>query len=440
MWKGWPRFRAKTRPAVQLLLPFSERRRRLERIFRRAIVAITLLGLAGIWLAMPDGRAALVSKVRRAKWSTLRGIGLEPDRAEVDAYWADRRGRREIRTRQDFRERFATLTPDQKSLLRASGMGPDDAVIRWGNYDMTFVLASKVFDRDDDGRYYRLRPNTRSLLLKQMHILGLETCQFYLPDTPEIRTLATRTGLDIMENWAQSTNSWGCRGPEPDLNAAVRVLVLGDSFMQGFLLADDETPPMCLERTLKKELGGPTSVLNTGVLGYGPEHYYNTLRAYCDRFRPHLVVVAVFANDFGDEKDVYEGGGDWSEGKYWLDQILWYCLSRNVYCLISPVPSERQINQTRRVGNYSAELANITEVLSEFFCDPTDEFVAEDLRINAREKRESRFTGSGLYNGALADQHLSPRGAELWGQIVGRRIAAILESRKKPAKPRPTAR
>jgi hypothetical protein len=422
---------------VQRLLPFCERQQRLERIFRRVIAAMTILGLAAIWLAIPDGRSALFGKVRQVKWSALRGIGLEPDRAEVDAYWAERRERREVRTRNVFREQFETLIPVQKSLLQAAGMGPEDAVVRWGNYDMTFVLASKVFERDDDGRYYRFRPDTRSLLLRPMQIFGMETCQFYVPDTPEIRKLATEAGIAIEPNWEQSTNSWGCRGSEPDLTAPVRGLVLGDSFMQGYLLADDETPPMCLQRALRSELGVPTCILNTGVLGYGPEHYFNTLRAYCDRFHPHFVVVAVFVNDFGPEREVYEGGGDWNEGKYWLEQILWYCLIRNIYCLISPVPSERQIVESRRLGNYSAQVANITEVLSEFFCDPTDEFVTEDLRINTQEKRDSRIKGSTLYNSDLADKHFSPRGAALWGRIVGRRVAAILESRKKAAKPRP---
>ena len=370
-WKGWAKIRPRSRPAGQLLLPFQERRKRMEKVFRRGIIAATILGLLGIWLAMADGRAALSEKAREAKWSAFRGIGLEPDRAELDEYWAGRRVRREVRTRETYRRAFERLKPVERALLRAAGMGPDEAVVRWGNYDMALVFSSKVFDRDDDGRYYRLRPDTRSLLLRRLSLFGLDTCQFFVPDTPEIRRLAAEAGSDILTEGSQSTNSWGCRGPEPDRDAPVRGLVLGDSFMQGYLLADDETPPMCLQRALSSELGVPSTILNTGVLGYGPEHYFHTLRALGERFRPQFVVVAVFANDFGDEVDVFAGKGDWAEGKHWLEKILQYCRTRGILCVIAPIPSERQVVGTRRLGDYPGQVSNISGITSESFCDPS---------------------------------------------------------------------
>ena len=418
-------------------MPFLERKERLERAFRRAIVVATILGLAGVWLAMADGRAGLLAKGRRAKWAALRGIGLEPDRAEVDADWADRRARRGAQTREVYRRVFEKMPPAQKTLLRAAGVAPDDAVVRWGNYDRTFVLSSKVFEDDEDGRSYRFRPSTRSFFLRQIPVEGLDTCQFFLPDTPEVRRLAAGAGLALPAEGSQSINSWGCRGPEPDLDAPVRVLVLGDSFMQGYLLADDETPPMCLERALRAELGVPTSVLNTGTLGYGPEHYDHTLRAFGDRFRPGVVVVAVFANDFGEEDDVFRGRGDWPKGKHWLGRIVWYCLSRQIPCVIAPVPSQRQIVGPRHLGDYPGQVSNITGVSSEYFCDPTDEFVTEHLRINIEEGRKGKPHISALYNEARGDPHLSPRGADLWGRIVARRLALLMRARKPPAKPIP---
>jgi hypothetical protein len=302
---------------------------------------------------------------------------------------------------------------------------------------MTLVLASKVFERDDDGRYYRLRPDTRSILFRQMQIFGLDTCQFYMPDTPEIRRLAAEAGSTVWAEGAHTTNSWGCRGPEPDMNAPVRGLVLGDSFMQGFLLADDETPPMCIQRTLQSELGVPATILNTGTLGYSPEHYFYTLRAFVDRFHPRFVVVAVYANDFGDEEDVFRGRGDWDEGKYWLNQILEYCTVREILCVFAPVPSERQVTGKGRLGFYPGQVSNITADLSELFCDPTDEFVTEDLRINVEQKRKGKFGTSALYNSRLSDQHLSPRGAVFWGRIVGHRLALLLENRRMVTRPKP---
>ena len=109
----------------------------------------------------------------------------------------------------------------------------------------------------------------------------------------------------------------------------MRGIVLGDSYMQGMFIGDDDTPPECLRRYLQRELKQRVSVLNTGVMGYSPEQYYYTLKAFADRFRPHFVVVSVFANDGGSEVEAAtQGAGDWYEATYWLAQIVQYCRER----------------------------------------------------------------------------------------------------------------
>ena len=120
---------------------------------------------------------------------------------------------------------------------------------------------------------------------------------------------------------------------------SVRGIVLGDSFMQGFFLGEDQTPPECLKRELETRLKTKTvSVLNTGVLGYSPEQYYYSLACLRRRFQPHFVVVSLFANDFGEASAVAQGRGDWDEGKYWIDRILSLSQSRGWICLFVPVP------------------------------------------------------------------------------------------------------
>jgi hypothetical protein len=415
----------------QQLFPFLARLRQVERRFRWALLILTTLGLIGLWIAIPSGSSALVGLAQSARWKALRGIGLEPPRDEVDAYWRDRRDRREVRTRALYRESFAALTPDQKTFLQVAGMGPNEAVIRWGNYDMTFVLSSKVFARDDDGRYYRLLPNVRSVWCRQISVFGLDTCQFLVPETPEVLRAAEKAGATVVPGTAQTTNSWGCRGPEPDPSAPVRGLVLGDSFMQGYFVADNETPPECLRRCLEARIRAKVSILNTGHLAYSPEHYYRTLCSFADRFRPGFVVLAFFVNDFGDEAAVLRGEGDWNEGIYWFEKILQYCRSRGILCLLVPVPDQSQLIGTRNPGHYPDQVANSTRVSSSLFCDPTDGFVNENLRLTAQHRRAGRGMSaqSLLYNGHLGDCHLSPLGSALWGRIVAQRLGLLLDSR-----------
>ncbi len=160
---------------------------------------------------------------------------------------------------------------------------------------------------------------------------------FQIPDTPEAAAIVKGTGATIVEGSSQLTNSWGLRGPEPDTNAPFRGIVLGDSYMQGLFVGDDQTPVECLKRDLSKRLGAPVELLNTGHLGYSVEQYYFSLVEYAGRFPPQFVVVSIFANDFaGEVNDVLEGrGGDWDEGKYWLGRIRDFCSAR-AHLLVRP--------------------------------------------------------------------------------------------------------
>jgi hypothetical protein len=306
-------------------------------------------------------------------------------------------------------------------------MGPDDVIARWGNYDMTLVLSSKVFARDDE-RQYRLLPGVRSVCFRQMSMFDMDTCQFIFPETPEVVRAAEAAGAMLVAGTEQRTNSWGCRGPEPDLDAPVRGLVLGDSFMQGYFVGDDDTPPMRLQKSLAEILGERVSMLNTGVLGYGPEHEYYTLLCFAERFQPRFVVVATFVNDFGEESAVLRGEGDWVEPAYWLEKIQDYCRSKGILCLFAPVPWEGQLTNQRNTGDYPSRVATITRATGPYFCDATEAFQDENLVIRGECRRAGRPMPdrSPLYNGALGDGHFSPRGSALWGRVVAERIALIL--------------
>src|SRR4029077_16905488 len=127
---------------------------------------------------------------------------------------------------------------------------------------------------------YRFRPNVRSIWVRNFPVRGQVKAYFQVPLKPELVEIVKGTGAQIVDESTQTTNSWGLRGPEPDLSARWRGIVLGDSYMQGLFVGDLETPIECLKRNLKARLHAPVEILNTGHLGYSPEQYYFTLLEY----------------------------------------------------------------------------------------------------------------------------------------------------------------
>ncbi len=313
-------------------------------------------------------------------------------------------------------------------------MAPGDAHVRWANVDGTVMLSSKVFEVDDAGRAYRFLPRTRSFWTSQQVLTAGLAGFFLLPDTPEVRSALDQAKVEIVPGSNQLTNSWGCRGPEPDPGAKARVLILGDSFMQGMLVGDDDTPPARLERTLREMWGVPVSVLNTGHLGYSPEQYYYTLMEYFDRFRPQVVVISVYPNDFGKSMEVLEGGGEhWSEGIYWINAIEDFCASRQVHALLVPIPLETQVTGQAFQGHYPGRLSDLSHLASSSYVNPVGAFTDEHLRLIREARAIDRIPAtSPLFNGHLKDAHLSPLGSALWAREVGRRIALLFDPDREP--------
>ncbi len=316
-----------------------------------------------------------------------------------------------------------------QKLMRYAGMDPEHGLLRWGNYYWTLLLSSKVFEPDDDGRSYRLRPGVRSIWLRNLEIQAGAPAFYLVPDGPGLAEAIRGTKAVPLEASRQMTNSWGLRGPEPQPDASLRGIVLGDSYMQGMFIGDDETPPECLRRYLRRTLETRVSVLNTGVMGYSPEQYYASLVAFAGRFRPHFVVVSLFANDFGNEIDATSRGvGDWTEGKYWMDKIRSLCLVHRWPCLIVAVPYATNMKKTRNSAFYPGTIVSKLELDSRTYLDPMDDFVNAHLQSRLEEKRKGGTPkGWVLFNDSMRDDHFSAAGSEVWAQSVGRRLVLLLE-------------
>ena len=415
---------------VQGVLPFARRAAANERRFKRAILGLSLATALGLVAGTRIGRSTCGRVSTAAREWLARRYGARPGDAEIDALWAERRARGLAAARASMDHFFAHPKTDDatRRLFEVAGLAPDNGLIRWGRGSFCFLMSSKVFDPKDDGRSYALKPDLRSIWLRSVTITEGPFGLLEVPDTPEVRDAALKAGAIVDEGSAQRTNSWGCRGDEPDLAATARGLVLGDSFMQGMFVGDDDTPSRNLERDLSARWGLKTCVLNTGNVGYSPEQYFHALKYYYPRLKPHFVVLSVCPNDFGDDFAVLAGTGeDWEFAERWIDEIAQYCRSRQVPLLLVPVPCEPQFLGGRRDAFYPGRISNIFKGNARNYLDLLDDFVDGHLRANAVRKKEKRWTEySPMFNNHIADNHFSAAGSKVWAERVGRRLELIV--------------
>ncbi len=388
-------------------------------MFKRSIFVVTGVLIAIILTVVPWGRRFTRSVALEAQ-RTTRGLLWDERRAVVEAYWRDYRQHGIEVTRPLVVRLYNESSPAMQRLLRYAGMDPDHALLRWANVNWTILLSSKVFEADDSGRSYRLRPNTRSIWLKNVGGSRYLGVPYLVPAGPGLAEAIEETTAVPMETTRQTTNSWGVRGPEPDLDASLRVLVLGDSFMQGLFIGDEETPAESLRRDLQSRLKTRVCVLNTGVIGYSPEQYYYTLLAFEHRFGPHAVVISICANDFGNvEEAVNKGKADWEEGKYWLEKIVRRCQARRWAHLIVAVPLRSHVARVRRTGRYPGALVNILNDRSANFLDPLDEFVNAHLETEIAGEHPGDAPERGRERGESPVQRSAQRRPFLGARLRG---------------------
>jgi hypothetical protein len=418
------------RPDRQSVLPFVERTRRLDRAFKRAIALGLALAVVATFAASPRLRYLALDSAARARDEAVRRVvGLEPSREEIDARRDARRAETARRTLESLTNYYNSATPAMRAMFRAASMDPSTCLIGTGRADNGFLLSSAVFEPDGHGRSYRLKPDTRSVWLRQVTLIGGPFGLFLVPDTPEVRAAAVAADAIVDESSRQATNSWGLRGPEPVPDAPIRGVVLGDSFMQGMFNDDDHTPPLDLERALEARWGRDVSIANTGHIGYAPEQYYHALLEYGERMKPHFVVVSVCPNDFGDGDDTLVGkGDDWDEAARWLGEIEHWCRARSIPCLTVAVPVDRQILGIRREAEYPARITQIREGASTTYLDPLDLFLDAHLELRARDPEAMANRGGCLlFNYKINDNHFSPLGSKLWADAVARRLDGLMD-------------
>jgi hypothetical protein len=82
-------------------------------------------------------------------------------------------------------------------------------------------------------------------------------------------------------------------------NGELRMLCLGDSFVEGVGVEVEDRFCDVAERELARRRGGPVVAINAGQMATGPSEYFHNLVDFGVALEPDLVIVAIFAgNDF----------------------------------------------------------------------------------------------------------------------------------------------
>src|SRR5262249_22929517 len=87
-------------------------------------------------------------------------------------------------------------------------------------------------------------------------------------------------------------NSRGLRGPERDYArppGTRRVLILGDSFAEGYYVEEAQTVRAVLEDLLRKEGCGPREVINGGTIAYSTDQEYLFYKSEGQRYGAEAV-------------------------------------------------------------------------------------------------------------------------------------------------------
>jgi hypothetical protein len=99
---------------------------------------------------------------------------------------------------------------------------------------------------------------------------------------------------------------------------ARRVMMLGDSFLEGHQVAPAENMSALLQNSLSTDATPPYHVLNTGRGGFSPLRYLLAYRTFAPDYQPDVVVTMVYVgNDFTDDailfhsdRIVYDSSGE----------------------------------------------------------------------------------------------------------------------------------
>ena len=107
----------------------------------------------------------------------------------------------------------------------------------------------------------------------------------------------------VSYDYTVEANSLGFPAPEFPIERSedtYRIMVTGDAFTSAEGVDTSQAWPRLLELALASKIGGAVQVLNFAMTGYGPNQYVAVMEKYVPVYKPDLIIVELFVNDFQD--------------------------------------------------------------------------------------------------------------------------------------------
>jgi lysophospholipase L1-like esterase len=201
-----------------------------------------------------------------------------------------------------------------------------------------------------------------------------------------------------------TANSLGLRGPERSLDKPAgtrRIAVIGDSFIAGYGVADQEVLTVHLEQLLNAEFTPPTEVINVGRSGSSTVREYDLYRLVARRFSPEIVILAYFLGN--DLREVVEEH-DQDELREWHPRgsvrRAAYAWCPNLYLELALLKQSARVRQAAGPRTEAAVLAVLRRECQERQADYETALAA--YRLLPEDVRQS------LIAGRLADHQILP--------------------------------
>lgn len=143
------------------------------------------------------------------------------------------------------------------------------------------------------------------------------------------------------------TNSQGLRSPEIPLEKPAgeyRLLMVGDSFVEGVGVEQEQTLPSLLQSHAREAGAGALTVINGGLSGTGPARYGKVIFNVLPKYDADGVLITIYANDVhntstnADPEWVYPK----TPAKHWGITKVAHYLWPHIYALIETLKENRK--------------------------------------------------------------------------------------------------